>query len=62
MLGGDVVDDPSLLSLVRRVSYEASGATDVSGEVISPNSALFTIQWSGSDAGVATRLSWYEGS
>ena len=60
--GGDSVDDPSLLSLVRRVSPHATGATVVGGEVTSPTSALFTILWYGSDAGVATRISWYEGS
>src|SRR5712692_5016214 len=60
-LGGDIVDDPDLLSLVTPTSSDAEGALSVSGTVLDPFSAEFTISWAGSDAGVAAYLAWYEG-
>lgn len=60
-LGGDVVDDPDLLSLVTPTSSDAEGVLFVSGTVLDPFTAEFTISWAGSDAGVATYLAWYEG-
>jgi len=33
----------------------------VSGTATGPNTATYTVTWSGSDAGVAARLEWFEG-
>jgi hypothetical protein len=59
--GGDTVDDHSLLGLVTPTSPLASGSLTISGSVTSSTTADFTISWSGSDAGVAAHLAWYEG-
>lgn len=59
--GGDSVDAPDLLSLVTPTSYVAYGDINISAEILGEHSAEFTIQWSGSDLGVAAWLGWYEG-
>jgi len=59
--GGDSVDAPDLLNLVTPTSYVAYGDLNISAKILSGQSAEFTIQWSGSDPGVAAWLGWYEG-
>ena len=61
-MGGDTVDDHSLLPFVTPTSTLASGTVSVIGDPTSSSSALFTISWSGSDPGVAAHLAWYEGT
>lgn len=61
-MGGDTVDDHSLLPLVTPTSTLASGSVSVIGNPVSSSSASFLISWSGSDPGVAAHLAWYEGS
>ena len=59
--GGDIVDSPVLLPLVTATSFTATGNATVSGMATGPNTATYTVTWSGSDAGVAARLEWFEG-
>jgi len=58
--GGDIVDSPVLLPLVTASSSAATGSATVSGTATGPNAASYTVTWSGSDAGVAARIEWFE--
>jgi hypothetical protein len=58
--GGDTVDWHSMLPFVTPVSPDASGTMLLSAVVTGPHSATFTLDWSGSDEGVAMHIGWFE--
>jgi hypothetical protein len=57
--GGDTIDSVDLYPLVTPTSPVATISLSVVGTVLDPETVLFTIDWSGSDAGTAQRLQWY---
>jgi hypothetical protein len=61
-IGGDTVDWHSMLPYVTRVAPTATGTLDVTSLITGPNTATFTVIWSGSNAGVAMHLGWFEGT
>lgn len=50
--GGDIVDDPSLLSMLTPTNYNAQGSLSIFGVQESPTAVLFQISFFGSDKGV----------
>jgi hypothetical protein len=60
-LGGDsLLDGIDILELVTPTSANASTSITVSGQVVNPTTAEFSVNWSGTDPGTAQRLRWYE--
>jgi hypothetical protein len=59
-VGGDTVDWHSMLPFVTPTTPDAQGFLNITAMVTSPNSATFTVVWSGSDAGVAMHIGWFE--
>ena len=60
-LGGDSLHDGiDILYLVTPTSANASTSITVSGQVVNPTTAEFSVNWSGTDPGTAQRLRWYE--
>src|SRR5262245_55784357 len=59
--GGDTVDWHSLLPLVSPSSVDASGSLSIMSTITGPNSATYVVTWSGSDAGVAQEITWFDG-
>lgn len=58
-VGGDTISDVDLYPLVTPTSYIATITLAVSASITAPDTALFTVSWTGSDPGTAQRLRWY---
>jgi hypothetical protein len=60
--GGDTVDWHSMLPFVTPVSPSAFGSLEVTSNITGNNSATYTVNWFGSDEGVAMHIGWFEGA
>ena len=59
---GDTIDWHSMLPYINASSSDARGSMSITGTILTPTSALFSVTWSATDPGVAMHIGWFEGA